>query len=160
MESSSSLSFSRLEQPQFLQPIFMGEVLQPLDHLLGPPLDPLWELHTFPVLGALDSDTVLQMGLHKGRIERDSHLPVLAVHPSSRGTQDTLGLSGCKHTLLPHVGGVLIDKKLKSFLTELLSRSSCPSSYTYLRSPQPRCKTLHYVLLNLIRFRSTHILSL
>lgn len=30
------------------------------------------------------------MGTHKGRVERDSHVPVPFGHPSSDGTQDTM----------------------------------------------------------------------
>ncbi|XP_032300907.1 transcription factor PU.1 isoform X1 [Coturnix japonica] len=90
------------EQPQFLQPVFTGEMLQPLD-LHGPPLDPLQKLHIFPVLGTPDLDTVLQLGPHEGRAEGDNHLPGPAGHPSSDGTQDTIGLGDCKRTLLRHV---------------------------------------------------------
>ncbi|KAK4816040.1 hypothetical protein QYF61_011048 [Mycteria americana] len=36
------------------------EVLQPLDHLRGPPLDPLEQVHVFLMLGALELDAVLQ----------------------------------------------------------------------------------------------------
>ena len=69
------------EQAQLPQPVFVEEVLQPSDHLCGPPLDPLQQLHIFPVLGAPDLDAVLKMGPHKSRAERDSHLPVPAGHP-------------------------------------------------------------------------------
>ena len=47
----------------------MGEVLHPSDHLSGPSLDLLQQLHILLVLGALGLGTVLQMGLHKGRVE-------------------------------------------------------------------------------------------
>ena len=46
---------------QFLHPSFTEEVFQTFDHLCGPPLDPLQKLQIFPVLGAPDLDTVLQL---------------------------------------------------------------------------------------------------
>lgn len=39
------------EQPQLLQPIFVGEVFSPLDHPCRPPLDPLQKLHNILLLG-------------------------------------------------------------------------------------------------------------
>ena len=54
------------KQAQFPQPFLIAEVLQPSDHLSGPPLDPLQELHVIRVLGALGLDAVLQMGPHRG----------------------------------------------------------------------------------------------
>ena len=77
------------EQAHLPQPVFIGEVLQPSGHLHGPPLDPVQNLHIFPVLGALvlDADgTVSSSG-----------------HPTSDGTQDTVGLPGCKCSLLVYV---------------------------------------------------------
>jgi len=47
----------------------------------------------------------------------------------------------------------------KFFSTELLSRSS-PSLYTYLGLSCPKCKTLHFSMLNLIRLTRAHLLSL
>ena len=74
-----------------------------MHHLHGPLLHALGKLDIFPVLGAPDLDRVLQMGPHEGREEEDNHLLVPAGHPSSDGTRDTIGLPGCKHTLLAHV---------------------------------------------------------
>jgi len=54
---------------QFPQPFLIGEVLQPSDHLSGPPLELLQQLHIPPVLRAPNLDAVLQMGPHKGRTE-------------------------------------------------------------------------------------------
>jgi len=48
----------------------------------------------------------------------------------------------------------------KSFSAGLLSRSSSPSLYTYLGLPRPKHKTLHFALLNLIRFTRPHLSSL
>ena len=72
----SPRSFLQAAQAQLPQPVFIGEVLQPSDHLCGPPLDPLQQLPVFLVQGAPDLDSVLQMGPHEGRVERDNHLPV------------------------------------------------------------------------------------
>jgi len=46
----------------------------------------------------------------------------------------------------------------RSFSAGLLSRNS-PSLYRYLRLSQPKCKTLHLALLNLIRFTWAHLSS-
>ena len=64
-EVSLEPSLLQAKQAQFPQPFLIGEVLQPSDHLSGPPLDLLQELHVLPVLGAPGLDTVLQMGPHK-----------------------------------------------------------------------------------------------
>jgi len=45
-------SLLQAEQPQLSQPFLTGEVLQPSDHLRGPPLDPLQHIHVFLMLGA------------------------------------------------------------------------------------------------------------
>ncbi|KAK4831464.1 LOW QUALITY PROTEIN: hypothetical protein QYF61_017712 [Mycteria americana] len=49
------------EQPQLSQPVLVGEVLQPSDYFRGPPLDPLQQVHVFPVLRAPELDAVLQV---------------------------------------------------------------------------------------------------
>ncbi|XP_074433859.1 TBC1 domain family member 31 isoform X2 [Larus michahellis] len=43
-------SLLQAEQPQLSQPVLTAEVLQPSDHLCGPPLDPLQQVHVLPVL--------------------------------------------------------------------------------------------------------------
>ena len=63
------------------QPFFIREMLQVPSYLCGPPLDPLQQLPVFLVLGAPDLDAVLQMGPHKGRVERDNHLLALLATP-------------------------------------------------------------------------------
>ena len=50
-------SLLQAKQAQFPQPFLIGEVLQPSDHLSGPPLELLQELHVLPVLGAPGIDT-------------------------------------------------------------------------------------------------------
>jgi len=46
-EFSPRPSLHQAKQAQFPQPFLRGEVLQPSDHLSGPPLDPFQELHVF-----------------------------------------------------------------------------------------------------------------
>ena len=64
-EVSLQPSLLQAKPAQFPLPFLIGEVLQPSDHLSGPPLDPLQELHILPLLGAPGLDAVLQMGPHK-----------------------------------------------------------------------------------------------
>ena len=66
-------------------------------------LDLLQELSILLVLGSPELDTVFQMWPHKGRVEGDSFLPLPAGHPSVDASQDTVGLPGCKSTLLAHI---------------------------------------------------------
>ena len=73
-EVSPEPSLFQAKQAKFPQPFLIGEVLQPSDHLSGPPLDPLQELHVLPVLGAPGLDTVLQMGPHKSRVEGENFI--------------------------------------------------------------------------------------
>jgi len=134
-------------------------MLHPSDHPCGPPLKPLQKLHILPELGAPVLDEVLQLGPHEGRIEGSSHLPHPVDHPSSEGTQDTIGLPGCKHSLLAHVK-FLLTTTPQSFSVLLLPWNFSPSLYIYLRLPRPKCKTLHFALVNLIRFTRAHLLSL
>ena len=44
-------SLLQAEEPNLSQPVLILEVLQTSDHLRGPPLDPLQQLHVLPVLG-------------------------------------------------------------------------------------------------------------
>ncbi|KAK4830334.1 LOW QUALITY PROTEIN: hypothetical protein QYF61_010098 [Mycteria americana] len=73
---SPEASLLQAEQPHLSQPVLVAEVLQPLDHFHGPPLDLLQQLHVFLVLRAPELDAVLQV---------------------------TVGLLGCERTLLAHV---------------------------------------------------------
>ncbi|KAK4821804.1 hypothetical protein QYF61_003833 [Mycteria americana] len=65
------------EQPQLSQAVFIGEVLQPSDHLCGPPLDLLRQVHVRLLLGAPELNAVLQGGSRKeqSRVEGQNHLP-------------------------------------------------------------------------------------
>ena len=78
-------------------------MLQPSNHLSGPPLDSFQELCVFLVLGAPGLDAVLQMGPHKSGAEGDNHLPLRAGHLFLNAAQNTVGLPGRKRTMLAHV---------------------------------------------------------
>ncbi|KAK4820335.1 hypothetical protein QYF61_024873 [Mycteria americana] len=58
--------------------LLTGEVFQPSDHFCGPPVDPLQQVHAFPVLGTPELTAGLQ-------------------------AQDTVGLLGCECALSAHV---------------------------------------------------------
>ena len=65
-EVSPEPSLLQAKQAQlFPQPFLIAEVLQPSDHLSGPPLDLLQELHILRVLGVPGLDAVLHVGPHK-----------------------------------------------------------------------------------------------
>jgi len=82
------LSILQAKQAHLPQSLFIGEVLQPSDHLHGPPLDLLQQPLIPPVLGAPGLDTVLQMG-HYNRY-------------SSLGYQIAQGV--CEQPALPSAG--------------------------------------------------------
>ena len=46
-------SLFQAKQAQLSQSVLIGEVLHPSDHLRGPPMNPLQELHVFLMLRAL-----------------------------------------------------------------------------------------------------------
>ncbi|KAK4830254.1 hypothetical protein QYF61_009321 [Mycteria americana] len=100
---SPNPSLLQAEQPQRAQTFFIGEVSHPSDHFRGPPLDLLQQVHVFPVLRAPELDAVLQVGSYQSRVEGQNHLPQPAGHTSFDAAQDTVGLLGCKRTLLAHV---------------------------------------------------------
>ncbi|KAK4810857.1 hypothetical protein QYF61_008829 [Mycteria americana] len=138
-------SLLQAEQPQLSQPVLVGEVLQPSDHFHGPPLDSLQQLHVLLVLRAPELDAVLQVRSHQSGVEWQNHLPRPAGHASFDAAQDTVGLLGCERTLLAHV---------QLFIHQY------PSLYWNRGLPQPRCRTLHLALLNLMRFTQAHFSSL
>ncbi|KAK4816734.1 hypothetical protein QYF61_022286 [Mycteria americana] len=80
-----------------------GEVLQPSDYFCGPPLEPLQQVHVFPVLRGPELDAVLQVRSHQRRVEGQNHLPRPAGCPSLDAAQDTVGFLGCERTLPAHV---------------------------------------------------------
>ena len=66
MEGSQKVSpkpsVLQAEQPQLYQPLLIGEVFHLCDHFCGPLLDPLQQVHVFPVLRTPELDAVLQVG--------------------------------------------------------------------------------------------------
>ena len=60
-------------------------------------------------------DAGLQVGSHQSRAEGQNPLPRPAGHAAFYAAQDTVGLLGCKHTLLGHVE-FLINEHLQVFL--------------------------------------------
>ncbi|KAK4826482.1 hypothetical protein QYF61_009478 [Mycteria americana] len=140
-------SLLQAEQPPLSQPFFIGEVLQPSDHLRGFPLDPLQQLHVFPVLRAPELEAALQVGSHQSRAEEQNHLPQPAGHASFDAAQDIVGCLGCECTLSAHVQ-LFIHQYPQSLSSGLPSITSSPSL------------TLHLALLNLMRFTGAHFLSL
>jgi len=71
----SPWSLLQAEQTQLPQPVFVGELLEPLDHLLGPPLTLVQHIRVPPMLGAPELDAGLQVGSHEGRVKGQNHLP-------------------------------------------------------------------------------------
>ncbi|KAK4830718.1 hypothetical protein QYF61_013168 [Mycteria americana] len=96
-------SLLQAKQTQLSQPIFVGEVLQPSDHLHGSCLDSLQQDHVLLMLGAPELDAVLQVRSHQSRVEEKNHLPQPADHVSFYAAQDTVGFLGCKCILPAHV---------------------------------------------------------
>jgi len=78
-------------------------VFRPWDHFCGPPLNPLQQVHVFPVLRAPELHTGLTVESHQSRAEGQSHLPRPAGYAAFDAAQDMVGLLGCECTLLVHV---------------------------------------------------------
>ena len=97
-------SHLQVEQAQLLQPIFIGEALQPSWGSSWPSSGhslktPCLSCIGGPRPGSSTPDGVLQTEPQKGRADGKNHLPHPAGLPSSDAAQDPIGLSGCKHTL-------------------------------------------------------------
>jgi len=78
-------------------------VLHPSDHLCGPALDQLQQVHVLLVLGAPEPDAGFQVKSHQSEAEGQNHLPRPAAYASLDAAQDTVGLLRCECTLLAHV---------------------------------------------------------
>ena len=106
---------------------------------------------------APDLDAVLQLGPHSGIIEGDNQIPCSADR-SSYGTQGIHWPS----RLQVHTAGSSFSSATtpKSFPVEQIPRSFSPSLYTYLGLTWPKCKTLHFALLNPIRFTKAYLACL
>jgi len=93
MPPSPEPSLLQAEEPNSA---LVVEVLQPSDHLHGPPIDPLLQLQVVLVLVTPELDTVLQAGSHQSSVDGKDHLPQPAGHAALDATQDTVGFLGCK----------------------------------------------------------------
>ena len=81
-EVSPEPSLLQAKQARFPQAFFLAEVLQPSDHLCGPPLDPLYQLHVLLVLATPGLDPVLRVGPHRSQVEGDSPITSLSLLPA------------------------------------------------------------------------------
>jgi len=155
---SPELSLLQTKQAHLPQPYFIGQMFQLSDHPHCPPLDLLQQLYVFLVLRATGQDAVVQMGPIEDRVEGDNHLPCPPGHLSFNAAQDTVSLLCCKCILLTHAW-VFSARMPKSFAL-MLSRSSSPCLYTYLKLSQVKSNTLPLAVLNLLRFLWACFLSL
>ncbi|KAK4833081.1 hypothetical protein QYF61_027743 [Mycteria americana] len=108
------------EQPQLSQPFFVGVVFHPSEIFHGPLLDPLQQVHVFPVLKVPELDAVLQVRSHQSGLERQNHIPGPAGHASFDAAQHTVGILGCKHTLPAHVQLFVHQAALNPFIPQPL----------------------------------------
>lgn len=126
-EVSSEPSFLQAQQAQLLHHFFIGGVLQAFDHLHGPPLDTLRQLHIVLTLRTPGLDTVLQMGpSHPCPQQRGGQPPSSPhCHPSFNAAQNTVGLwaASIHYWLMSNFSSTRNPKSSAS----LLSRSSSPS---------------------------------
>ncbi|KAK4827937.1 hypothetical protein QYF61_022552 [Mycteria americana] len=136
LTSSLNLPSFSAEQPQLSQPVLIGEVLHPLDHFCGPPLDPLQQVRVFPVLRTPELDAVLQVGSHQSRVEGQNRLPRPAGHASFDAAQDMVGFLGCERTL-PAYTQFASTNTHKFFSAGLLSTFHPPACIDTRGCPNP-----------------------
>lgn len=128
--------FLQGKQPQLSQPIFTGDFLHPSDHLYGPSLDSLQEVHTILMLGALELHAALQLESHKGRFTSLALLVVLLL------MQPRMQLAfWAVSTHWQPVPSYASTSTPKSFFAGLLSNNSLPSLYLCLGLSWPCCRT-------------------
>jgi len=148
--------FLQAKQAQVSQPCFIGEVLQPSDHLCGP----LWTLSISPPFflcwGPQTWMQFSRWGLM--RAEQWGTIPSPPCWPSfswcSPGYYWPFGLHANT------ADSCFSSTRTPRFSSAgLLSVSSSPSLYTYLGLLRPKCNTLRLALLNLTRFLCAHFLS-
>ena len=77
-------------------------MLQSSKNLHDTALDLLQQICILSLLQLSGLDTVIQMGLYKARVEEENPLPLPSA-TSFDAVQDTVGLPGCKSTLLAYV---------------------------------------------------------
>jgi len=76
--------------------------------------------HIFTVLWAPGLGAILQLVPHKVRVEEDILCP--ADHSSSDATQNTIDLSGYKHTLLVHIKFFIYQDPCREVLSHELKQ--------------------------------------
>lgn len=120
-------------------------MLQAPNHLRGPPLDRLQEIPACFNVGAQNWTQYFKHGLT--RAEQSGRI-------TSPDPPATTGILGLKGALLK---GNLLSR---SFSAELIYSRSSPILNWWVPLFLPRCKSLHLLLLNLIRFLTAQLSSL
>ena len=91
------------KQPQFLQSLLIGHILQALHKPCCPSLDLLQHLHVLSVLRCPKLNTLLEVRLHQCRVQGQDYFPSPAHHTAPDTSQDAIGLLGHLGTLLAHI---------------------------------------------------------
>ena len=138
------------------QSVLTEEVLQPSDHLQGPPLDLLQQLHVLLVLRDPELDSVFHKGYHKNRVEGRITSPVLLVTLLLMQPRTQLALWAAS-THFQLILNLLSTDTPKSFSSGLFSSHFLFNLYLCLGSCQSRCRTLHLALLNFMRLAWAHL---
>lgn len=89
-------SFLQGEEAWLLQFFLAVQVLQPFDHLFGPPLDPLQSVWHFLELWGWELNTALQVQPDRHSEEWDEHISVSASHSPVEAAQDALAAAHCQ----------------------------------------------------------------
>jgi len=136
-EVSLELFLLQAKQAQLPQPFFIGEMLQPSDHLQGPPLHLLQQLHISCA----------------GDPRSGCNIPEVASQGHSRkATIPSLSLLATPLLMQPRIlfafwaastncwltSSFSVNRTSNSLPAALISMSSSPSLYLYLGSPQPK----------------------
>ena len=151
MRSSQSLLFSR---PNSLSLSSWESCSSPLTIFVAL----LWTCSsssTPPLLWAQCLDAVLQMRSHKGKSVREGQSPpFLCYHPSADAAHVTVGLPGCKYTLLTHVqlfvhSGEPPSPSLQGFSQWVLPVCTCWLKVRYFHTSDAFQQNFHQSVENL-----------
>lgn len=149
----SPLSLLQAEESLVSQPFLAWELLQSPNHLCGPWLNSLkaafFELRD----PELDAIFHMRMWPHQSKGEGEDHLLQIAAHALYNAPRVTFALPGDKGTLLAH-GRSAVHQDDLSFSSKLLSSRSTWNMYWCTLLLLLGCRTLHLLLLKLIRFFS------
>ena len=135
----SESSFLKAEQTHVTQPFLIGEVLQALYHLCGPPLDSLQEIPVFFCTREPRTGHSTPGEAWPGQNRGGGSPPLTYGHNLINEPQDAIGLLDHQDTLLAH--GQLVYQDHQVLSAELLSSRSFPSLYWYIQLFLPRCIT-------------------